>query len=72
MTSFPTQDDPLRVVSKIIAEIIVVFALVCLRAWLLSICMGWIFPGFMLGPWQWVVIAFTIRMFAWSTYKTDK
>jgi hypothetical protein len=46
--------------------------LICLRSWLLSICVGWIFPGFILGFWQWVLIAITIRMLIWPTNYNNK
>jgi len=72
MTLSPTHDDPLQVISKGIAEILVTFGLICLRSWLLSICVGWIVPGFTLGFWQWALIASTIRMLIWPTNKTDK
>jgi hypothetical protein len=72
MTLSPTQDDSLKVVSKVIAEILVAFGFICLRSWLLSICVGWIFPGFILGFWQWVLIVITIRMLIWPTNYNNK
>jgi len=72
MTLSPTHDDPLKVVSKAIAEVAVAFGLICLRSWLLSICVGWIVPGFMLGFWQWVLIAVVIRMLICPTNQTNK
>jgi hypothetical protein len=72
MTLSPTHDDPLETISKGIAEILVAFGLICLRSWLLSICVGWIVPGFTLGFWQWVLIAITIRMLIWPTNYNKK
>ncbi len=34
----------------------------CLRGWLLSLCAALFFPTFVLGFWQWVLLAFTIRL----------
>jgi hypothetical protein len=65
-------DDLLKIVSKAIGEILVGFGFLCLRSWLLSICVSWIVPGFALGFWQWVLIAIVIRMLIWPTNKTDK
>jgi hypothetical protein len=33
---------------------------------------GWIFPGFILGFWQWVLIVITIRMLIWPTNYNNK
>ena len=38
------------------------FLVTCLRAWLLSICAAIFFPTFILGFWQWWLLAFTFRL----------
>jgi hypothetical protein len=35
--------------------------MLCLRAWLVSICAGLLIPGFVLGFWNWVLIVATFR-----------
>ena len=62
MAIIKTTDDVLQVISKLIGELLFAFATTCLRGWFLSICAGLIFPGFALGFWQWVLIAFTVRL----------
>ena len=48
---------------KIVGGILAVLLLLCLRAWLLSLCVSLIVPGFALLFWQWLLIAFTARLF---------
>lgn len=49
-----------------------VFLISCLRGWLLSLCAALFFPTFVLGFWQWVLLAFTIRVaFLPSTSSND-
>lgn len=55
-------DDLIKDFSKIAGEFLAVFALICLRAWLVSICAGLLFPGFSLGFWSWVLIVITFRL----------
>lgn len=55
-------DDLLKDFSKLTGELIAIFAVMCLRAWLLSICVGLLIPSFTLGFWQWFLIAATFRM----------
>lgn len=55
-------DDLLKDFSKLAGELIAILAIMCLRAWLLSICVGLLIPSFTLGFWQWLLIAATFRM----------
>jgi hypothetical protein len=55
-------DDLLKDSSKLAGEILAIFTVMCLRAWLLSICVGLLAPSFTLGFWQWFLIAATFRM----------
>lgn len=57
-----TTDDLLQDFSKITGEIIVIFGVMCVRAWLLSTCVGLLAPGFTLGFWQWFLIAAAFRI----------
>jgi hypothetical protein len=56
-----TTDDLLKDFSKIAGAMLASFGLICLRAWLVSICAGLLFPGFTLGFWNWVLIVATFR-----------
>jgi len=38
------------------------FAIYCLRAYLLGICCAMLFPSLVLSFWQWMLIAFTFRI----------
>lgn len=38
-----------------------IFAIYCLRAYLLGICCAMLFPSLVLSFWQWMLIAFTFR-----------
>ena len=38
------------------------FLITCLRAWMLSLCAAILFPTFVLGFWQWWLLAFTFRL----------
>jgi len=58
----PATEDPIKTVSKICAQLLVGFCLLCLRAWLLSICVGLFFPSFVLGFWQWALVTLTFRL----------
>lgn len=55
-------DDLLKDFSKLAGEILAIFTVMCLRAWLLNICVGLLIPSFTLGFWQWFLIAATFRM----------
>jgi hypothetical protein len=55
-------DDLLKDFSKFAGALLVIFGLMCLRAWLISICVGLLIPSFALGFWQWFLIAATFRM----------
>jgi len=55
-------DDLLKDFSKLTGALLVIFGLMCLRAWLISICVGLLIPSFTLGFWQWFLIAATFRM----------
>jgi hypothetical protein len=57
-----TTDDLLKDFSKLAGEILAIFTVMCLRAWLLSICAGLLFPSVVLGFWQWFLIAITFRI----------
>jgi hypothetical protein len=54
-------DDLLKDISKTAAVLLVAFGMLCLRAWLVSICSGLLFPGFVLGFWNWVLVVATFR-----------
>ena len=56
-----TTDDLLKDLSKTAGQLLVGFCFLCLRAWLLSICVGLFFPSFVLGFWQWVLVMFAFR-----------
>ena len=60
-------DDLIKDFSKIAGEVLAIFALMCLRAWLLSICAGLLFPGILLGFWQWFLVSLTVRLLVVST-----
>ena len=57
----PTTEDFIKTASKIGGQLLASFGLLCLRAWLLSICVGLFFPSFVLGFWQWVLVMFAFR-----------
>ena len=57
-----TTDDLLKDFSKLLGGILAIFIVMCLRAWLLSICAGLLFPSVVLGFWQWFLIAITFRI----------
>jgi len=54
-------DDLIKDFSKIAGAMLAAFGFICLRAWLVSICAGLLFPGFTLGFWHWVLIVATFR-----------
>lgn len=54
-------DDLLKDFSKTVAVMLVAFGMLCLQAWLVSICAGLLFSGFSLGFWNWVLIVATFR-----------
>jgi hypothetical protein len=54
-------DDLLKDLSHTAGILLVAFGILCLRAWLVSICAGLLFPGFSLGFWNWVLIVATFR-----------
>ena len=58
----PTTEDFIQTASKIGGQLLASFGLLCLRAWLLSICVGLFFPSFVLGFWQWVLVTLTFRL----------
>ncbi len=62
-----TTDDLLKDFSKIAGEVLAIFGVMCVRAWLLSICAGLLFPGLLLGFWQWFLVALTVRLLVVST-----
>jgi hypothetical protein len=57
----PTTEDPIKTISGICGQLLASFGFLCLRAWLLSICVGLFFPSFVLGFWQWVLVMFAFR-----------
>lgn len=54
-------DDLLKDISKIAGALLAAFGMLCLRAWLVSICAGLLIPGFVLGFWNWVLVVATFR-----------
>jgi len=58
----PTTEDFIQTASKIGGQLLASFGLLCLRAWLLSICVGLFFPSFVLGFWQWALVTLTFRL----------
>jgi hypothetical protein len=61
-------DDLIKDFSKIAGALLVLFGLMCLRAWLVSICAALLAPSFTLGFWQWFLIVATFR----ALIATDK
>ena len=57
-----TTDDLLKDFSKLAGEILAIFTVMCLRAWLLSTCVNLLAPSFTLGFWQWFLIVMTFRI----------
>lgn len=55
-------DDLLKDFSKITGALLVLFGLMCLRVWLVSVCAGLLVPSLTLGFWQWFLIVATFRM----------
>lgn len=54
-------DAFIKTLSNIVATVVADFALLCLRTWLLTICMSFVLPNFTLNFWNWMLIVFTIR-----------
>lgn len=50
---------------------ITVFVVGCLRAWVLSLCSAIFFPNFVLGFWQWWLIAYTFRLMLAPNHSND-
>lgn len=55
-------DDLLKDFSKLTGALLVLFGLMCLRVWLVSVCAGLLVPSLTLGFWQWFLIVATFRM----------
>lgn len=55
-------DDLLKDFSKIAGGLLAIFTVMCVRAWLVSICVGLLIPSFALGFWQWFLIVTTFRI----------
>ena len=55
-------DDLLKDLSKTVAVLLVEFGVLCLRAWLVSVCAGLFFPAFSLGFWDWMLVVVTFRL----------
>lgn len=70
MTTTKTQGTA-EALGKIFGAIIAAALFLCLRAWLLSLCVALIIPGFVLPFWQWALIAFTARFFLVGSAKDD-
>ena len=56
-----TTDDLIKDFSKLAGAFLAGFALICLRAWLVSICASLFFPSFALSFWNWVLVVATFR-----------
>ena len=54
-------DEFIQNTSKIGAVLLASFGFICLRAWLVSICAGLLFPGLVLSFWNWALIVATFR-----------
>ena len=63
-------DDLLQDISTTAAVLLVAFGMLCLRAWLVSICAGLLFPSVSLVFWNWVLIVATFR-FLIATEKAE-
>lgn len=63
-------DDLLKDLSKTVAVLLVEFGLLCLRAWLVSICASLFVPAFSLGFWDWMLVVVTFR-FLIATEKAE-
>ena len=70
MATIQIQDTG-EALGKIFGLIITAALLLCLRAWLLSLCVALVIPGFVLPFWQWALIAFTARFFLAGSVKDD-
>jgi hypothetical protein len=55
-------DDTAAKLGRLAGLSISAFLITCLRAWMLSLCAAILFPTFMLGFWQWWLLAFTFRL----------
>jgi hypothetical protein len=55
-------DDTATKLGRLVGLSISAFLITCLRAWMLSLCAAILFPTFVLGFWQWWLLAFTFRL----------
>ena len=62
-----TTDDSIRKISEFLGKLLAWFGVQCLRAWLLSLSVPLLFPGVVLGFWQWFLVALTVRLLVVST-----
>lgn len=57
----PTMANETNKTGKVIGAVIACTLILCLRAWLLSLCASWLVPMLILEYWQWLVIVATFR-----------
>jgi hypothetical protein len=62
MSNKEDSEDFAAALSREIGFIVVLLAMTALRAYVLSICVGWLFPMVALSFWQWTGIVYTIRL----------
>lgn len=51
-----------KTLGKLAGTVLAIFAIYCLRAYLLSVCCAMLFPLITLGFWQWFLVALTVRI----------
>jgi len=64
-------DTPTEKLGALTGLAVSAFIMSCLRGWLLSLCAAFFFPTFALGFWQWVLVAFTFRLFVSGPSSND-
>ena len=58
-----TETDAIaKTLGKFVSTVLAIFAIHCLRAYLLSVCCAMFFPLITLGFWQWFLVVLTVRI----------
>lgn len=57
-----SSNDTTKELARLTALCISALLTSCLRAWMLSLCAAILFPTFVLGFWQWWLLAVTFRL----------
>lgn len=58
-------------IGKAVGTFVAGILILCGRAWLVAWCVSWFFPAFILAPWQWLVLVFTIRILICPSLHND-